>query len=60
MVGALHEEMVSEREIRAKVRIWIRDWRNVRSEPIPVISGGIEINRCAQIQHVSTNRRCVD
>ena len=60
MVAALHEEMVSEREIRAKVRLWIRDSRNVRTEAIPVINGGVEVNHCAPIQHLTTNGRCVD
>ena len=60
MTEALRETALTEPEIRPKVRIWIRDWRKVRTDPIPSIGGGVEVNFCAQIQHASTNGRCID
>jgi hypothetical protein len=60
MVGALGETALSETDIRSKVRIWVRDWRQVRTIPIPGVGAGVEFNRCASIQHTSSNGRCID
>jgi hypothetical protein len=58
MVDALHET-ISESEVRSKVRIWIRDSRRVQTTPIPSVGAGVEFNRCAPIQSLSSNGRCV-
>jgi hypothetical protein len=60
MVAALGETTFTEPEIRSKVRIWVRDWRRVRTIPIPSVGTGVEFNRCASIQSGSSNGRCVD
>jgi hypothetical protein len=60
MVGALGETTLTEPEIRSKVRIWVRDWREVRTIPIPSVGAGVEFIRCAQIQSVTSNGRCID
>ena len=59
MVRALGETPLSEPEIRSRVRIWVRDWREARTIPIPGV-GSVEFNRCASIQHASSNGRCID
>jgi hypothetical protein len=46
MLDTLGESGFSEAEIRSKVRIWIHDWRQSRTIPIPAISGGVQMNYC--------------
>jgi hypothetical protein len=58
MTSALGENL-SEAEIRSKVRIWIRDWRRTKTEPIPLAAVGVQFSLCASSQSV-TNWRCVD
>lgn len=60
MIGALGETTFAEPEIRSKVRIWIRDGRQVQTIPIPSVGVGVGFNRCASIQSVSSNGRCID
>jgi hypothetical protein len=60
MIGALGESTLSEYETRSKVRIWIRDQRRIQTIPIPSVGAGVEFNRCASIQNVTTNGRCID
>jgi hypothetical protein len=60
MVATLGEATLTEPEIRSKVRIWVRDWRQVRTIPIPGVSAGVEFNRCGPVQSVSSNGRCID
>jgi len=60
MLDALHETALSNSEIRAKVRIWLRDQRTVKTVPISNVDSRVEFNRCAPIQSSSSNGRCTD
>jgi hypothetical protein len=60
VLAALGERALSETAIRSKVRIWVRDWRQVRTIPIPGVGAGVEFNRCASIQGAFSNGRCID
>ena len=46
MLDTLGETGFSEAEIRSKVRIWIQDWRQSRTIPIPAMNSGVQINHC--------------
>jgi len=46
MLDTLGETGFSEAEIRSKVRIWIQDWRQSQTIPIPAINSGVQINHC--------------
>lgn len=53
-------ETYSEYDARAKVRVWLRDWRQDQTIPIPSVGMGVELNRCAFIQSASLNATCTD
>jgi hypothetical protein len=46
LLATLGETGFTEAEVRSKVRIWILDWRQSRTVPIPAIGGGIQIHNC--------------